>query len=81
MCSDFIGHLLPSQFCLKQIFLPTLTPEMHAVAQEKWGGERGRESAFGGEGRRESKVEKPPLLFEAMTLSLVEVVHPFLPSN
>ena len=54
---------------------------MHAVAQEKWGGERERESAFGGEGRRESKVEKPPLLFEAMTLSLVEVVHPFLPSN
>ena len=43
MCSDFIGHLLPSQFCLKHIFLSTLTPEMHAVAQEKWGGERERE--------------------------------------
>ena len=45
-------------------------PGTHIVAQEKWGGER-RETGEGGEEGEESKVEKPPLLFEAMTLSLV----------
>ena len=47
-----------------------MNPGTHIVAQEKWGGER-RETAEGGEEGEESKVEKPPLLFEAMTLSLV----------
>ena len=56
----------------------SLTPEMFAVAQEKWGeeGERAGE---------ESKVEKPPLLFErsndSFTRPAVEVVRPRPPAR
>ena len=52
-----------------------MNPGTHTAAQEKWGGER-RETAEGGEEGEESKVEKPPLLFEAMTLSLVRSLTP-----
>ena len=37
------------QICHELIFPSTLTPEMHAVAQEKWGGEREREREREGE--------------------------------
>ena len=57
-------------FNFQLVFSSTMNPGTHIAAQEKWGGER-RETAEGGEEGEESKVEKPPLLFEAMTLSLV----------